>query len=195
MELTLKAQMKKHETPEQTMARVVTTPECLSACTLTICQNIDQSEITEVAEELAAQSKAIRSGDMARAEDMLVAQAHALDGLFAKLARLSLTAESTDSLERYMRLALRAQGQARATLQTLAEIKMPRQVAFVRQANIGEQLQVNNCAEGGSRASKNHNAQNELLEASHGERLDTGAAGAAGGDDQKVEAVERKHGA
>jgi hypothetical protein len=44
-----------------------------------------------------------------------------------------------------MRLALRAQGQCRATLETLAAIKNP-PVVFARQANInnGGQQQVNN---------------------------------------------------
>ncbi len=43
-----------------------------------------------------------------------------------------------------MRLALKAQNQTRTTLQTLAELKAPKQIAFVRQANIGNQVQVNN---------------------------------------------------
>ena len=40
---------------------------------------------------------------------------------------------------------MRAQGQCRATLQTLGELKNPRQVAFVKQANIANGYQqVNN---------------------------------------------------
>ena len=38
--------------------------------------------------------------------------------------------------ETYMRLALKSQSQCRTTVETLAEIKNPRQVAFVKQANI-----------------------------------------------------------
>lgn len=42
-------------------------------------------------------------------------------------------------------MALKAQAQCRATLEALAEIKNPRPVAFVKQANIsGEHQQVNN---------------------------------------------------
>jgi len=44
-----------------------------------------------------------------------------------------------------MRLALRAQSQCRATLETLAVIKNPTTVAYVRQANIANgPQQVNN---------------------------------------------------
>jgi hypothetical protein len=38
--------------------------------------------------------------------------------------------------ETYLRLALKAQSQCRATLETLAAIRNPQPVAFVRQANI-----------------------------------------------------------
>ena len=47
--------------------------------------------------------------------------------------------------EMHMRLAFKAQSQSRATIETLAEIKNPRQVAFFKQANIagGHQQIVN----------------------------------------------------
>jgi len=47
-----------------------------------------------------------------------------------------------------LRLALKAQSQSRATIETLAEIKNPRQVAFVKQANIaGGNQQIHSGAE------------------------------------------------
>lgn len=193
MKLNLEVQLQPNETQQQAMARVVTTPECLSAFVLTICQNIERSEITQMAEELSRQTKLVRGGDMARVESMLLAQAHTLDGLFAKLTSLALTTDNLDVLEQYMRLALRSQNQARATLQTLAEMKAPRQVAFVQQANIGNQVQVNNDTNTGSRAGKKQNPQNELLEKQHGERLDTGKAGAAGRVDSTVAAVAQEY--
>lgn len=75
---------------------------------------------------------------------MLIAQAHTLDGLFAKLASHALTSTDLSRFVRYMKLALRAQAQSRTTLQTLGEIKSPKQFAYVGQANIGNQVQVNN---------------------------------------------------
>jgi hypothetical protein len=47
--------------------------------------------------------------------------------------------EYVDAADTYMRLALRAQSQCRATLETLAAIKNP-PVAFANQANIAHGL-------------------------------------------------------
>ena len=99
-----------------------------------------------------------------------------------------------DGLQSYMRLALKAQNQARATLQTLTELKIPKQVAFVKQANIGNQVQVNNgIQEKPARTRKTKKVQNELLEVEHVERLDTRAKGAAGGAGPAVATLGTKH--
>ena len=88
-----------------------------------------------------------------------------------------------------MRLALKAQGQCRTTLETLATIKNP-PVVYARQANFatGPQ-QVNNGAI--PHATKNENAPNELLEDRHekGERLDGGTASEAIGSNSALAAV------
>jgi len=92
----------------------------------------------------------IKAGDLSGAETMLAAQAAALNAMFGELARRSALnmGEYLDASERYMRLALKAQGQCRATLETLAAIKNP-PVVFARQANInnGGLQQVNNGAQ------------------------------------------------
>jgi len=92
-----------------------------------------------------------------------------------------------------MRLALKAQSQCRATLETLAEIKNPKNVAFVRQANIAQgHQQVNNgptTENAAPRARETEKTQNELLEANDGERLDTGTTGTAIPNDQTMETV------
>ncbi len=194
VELDLKVQLSHDETADQAMARTVTNPECLSASVLTICQNIDHARITEMVAELRQQSAAIHADDLSRPESMLIAQAHTLDGLFAKLATQALTVGNLDGMERYMRLALKAQNQSRATLQTLGEIKAPKQIAFVKQANIGNQVQVNNDGSPArSRARKKPKAPNELLEVEHGERLDTRAAGSASGADPAMAPMGEKH--
>lgn len=192
IENELRVELKHGETTDQAMARTVTSPECLSASVLTICQNI--SKITEMVDELRQQTAAIHSDDLSRAECMLISQAHTLDGLFAKLASQALTAGQLDVAERYMRLALKAQNQARATLQTLGEIKAPKQIAFVKQANIGNQVQVNNDDNPArSRAKKNQKAPNKLLEVKHGERLDTRAQGSASRDNQAMAPLGEEH--
>lgn len=120
---------------------------------------------------------AVAKGDLGRAEAILVAHAHTLDEIFSALARRSaanIEAGYGESADRYMRLALKAQSQCRTTLEALAEIKDPRPVAFVRQANIaaGPQ-QVNNAFSlPDSRAGNSQNEPIKLLEDSDGERLD-----------------------
>lgn len=190
--MDFKVQLKHNETKSEAMARTVTSPECLSASVLTICQNIDRSEVNGMVDELRKQTMAVINDDLSRAESMLTAQAHTLDGLFAKLTTYALTSKELDKFERYMKLALKAQSQARTTLQTLGELKSPKQIAFVRQANIGNQVQVNNDSKP-SRARKNPKAPNELLEAHHGERLDTRAAGSTGGIDSTMATLETQH--
>jgi hypothetical protein len=87
-----------------------------------------------------------------------------------------------------MRLALKAQSQCRATLKCLADIKNPAPLAFVKQANIAHNQQVNNAAEQ-SHPEKTENQQNELLTEKHGETLDTYGASAASGADPALQAV------
>ena len=86
--------------------------------------------------------------------------------------------------EMYMRLALKSQSQCRATVETLAEIKNPSHVAFVRQANIanGPQQVNNGIAADAPRAVENVIQPSKLLEGERiGERMDTGAKSKAGG--------------
>jgi hypothetical protein len=102
--------------------------------------------ITAAAQSLRRTVTAVNRGDLRCAETMLVGQAGALNVIFAELARRAALnmGEYPEAFERYMRLALKAQGQCRATLETLAAIKNP--PVFARQANInhGGQQQVNN---------------------------------------------------
>lgn len=97
-------------------------------------------------------------------------------------------------------MALKAQAQCRATLETLAEIKNPQPTAFLRQANIayGPQ-QVNNGVRAGageagtdtvasSRAENHEERQIELLQAKE-ERVDAGTARPAGARDPAVATV------
>lgn len=137
------------------------------------------------------QCELANKGDLSRAESLLTAQAHTLDAIFHKLARKATDVEYLNQLDVNLRLALKAQSQCRATLEALAAIKNPQPVAFVRQANIAHgPQQVNNAgAVDASRAEKSGNQPNKVLEHQHGERLDFGTAGAAGGADSPLETV------
>ena len=65
------------------------------------------------------------------AEALLTGQAMTLNTIFTHLANVAANTEYLDKLDRYLRLALKAQGQCRATLETLAAIKNP-PVVFAR---------------------------------------------------------------
>ena len=128
---------------------------------------------------------------MASAEATLVAQADTLDAIFNELARRAALnmGEYLGATETYLRLALKAQSQCRATLETLAAIRNP-PVIYARQANVttGPQ-QINNGVAAPTRGRESETAQTQLLEATDGKRLDTGTASAAGGCNSSLEAV------
>lgn len=194
MKKPLAVEHQPEETSARALARNATTPESLSASVLTLTHKLNNSQLMEMVEELKQQSAAVHANDMSRVESMLIAQAHTLDGLLAKLASKALAAERLNVMDSYMRLALKAQNQARATLQTLAEMKAPKHIAFVNQANIGNQVQVNNGeVTTRTRARKIRKAPNELLEAEHGERMDARATGKTGCVDPAMATVGKKH--
>ncbi len=159
---------------------------------------LDLGESIEVMREKTGKVKA---GDLSEVEETLSAQAAALDAIFNELARRAALnlGEYLPATETYLRLALKAQAQCRATLETLAEVKFPKAATFVRQQNVAYQQQVNN-GDAGSKATSTHThartgendcEQNKLLEdgSNGGTHLDTGTATAAGGSDSTVDAV------
>lgn len=150
--------------------------------------------LTDLLHVLEAQAGTIKRGDLREAEAMLGSQATALNVMFAELARRAAlnVGEYMGAAETYMKLALRAQSQCRATLETLAAIKSP-PVVIARQANIAHGPQQVNNAASIARADESGNPPTELLEQQHGQRLDTGATRAAGGSDQAMATVETVH--
>lgn len=147
---------------------------------------------------LVEEGKRIQNGNLVYIERMLLIQAQTLDTIFNNLAcRASLT-DSIYSLESLMRLALKAQSQCRATLESLANIKNPPQVAFVKQANIGHNQQVNNnvTAEVALRAEEIKKPQTQLMEEEvNDKRLDIGTKVKASNFDKELAPVGEINGA
>ena len=146
-------------------------------------------DLTTLIRQLGKQVGAVIGGDLGRAEEMLIVQAHSLDAIFCDLARRAALNAGVymGTCETYLRLALKAQSQCRATLETLAAIKNP-PVIYARQANVttGPQ-QVNNgvpsqAREIESQQSKLSGVGNELLP-------DTRAPALAGRVDSQVATV------
>jgi hypothetical protein len=194
--------VKSKDTHSQTLAKLVTA-SALSA--VTAKQFSGAGDDLEVHDLVVAMKKAgdeAVAGDMGRVERMLVNQLLTLDGIFNNMAQRSGRQDTFKGIEVLMRLALKAQAQARSTAEALALLKNP--MPYIRQANItnGPQ-QVNNgyasasghtgistqAATHSSHAENFQSEPNKLLEADHGERLDTGAQTAAGRTGQTVAAV------
>ena len=199
--------LKSEDTQSQALAKLATN-SVLSAVTLKRYSNAgDDSEVADLVTEMRKAGGEVVAGDMGRVERMLVNQAITLDAIFNNMAQRSGKQDSFKGIEVLMRLALKAQAQARSTAEALALLKNP--MPYIKQANMttGPQ-QVNNTYAGTpshsgiqSGGTLEHSARaqagagnfqsepNKLLEADHGQRLDIGAQAAAGRANQKLETV------
>jgi hypothetical protein len=140
----------------------------------------------EMAGELNTQIIRIQKGDLGRAEETLAAQAIVLDTLFNTLAVKALQAPGLDMQAIILKLSLQSQRQCCQTIEALSAIKNPPAVTVVRQTNIGQAVQVNN---GKTDEIPQTDLENELLEKTDGQWLDTRAASATSGSDQNMEAL------
>lgn len=120
---------------------------------------------------------------------MLVSQATALQTLFARLTEKALGAEYLGHFEAFMKLALRAQSQCRATLETLAAVKNP-PVVYAQQANVttGPQ-QINNRITQPAQPREIRNAQNQLSGESVELLSNTRTSALEGGANSEMEAL------
>lgn len=195
------------ETPERAQAEVGLSAMAANAETARLFAKgfVGDVQIGEAIDVLHDKIRQVKGGDLSEVEATLTAQAIALDAIFNGLAKRAVLhmGAHMGACETYLRLALKAQAQCRATLETLAEVKYPRVPTFVRQQNVACQQQVNNGAsatagnQGGTRA-HTINAQSKrsklLEDQCHGSAyLDTGATKAAGSRDPALEAVGAIH--
>ena len=176
---------KNENTQSQELAKLTTT-SVLSAITLKQYSSVgDTVEMPDLVDEMRKAGDEVVNGNLGRVERMLANQAMTLDAIFNNMAQRSHSQETFKGIEVLMRLALKAQAQARSTAEALALLKNPQ--PYIRQANMttGPQ-QVNNAYVGTpsrngiqSGAENIKSEQNKLLEADHGYYLDTRAQGAA----------------
>ncbi|NMG15866.1 hypothetical protein [Aromatoleum bremense] len=169
------------EVTHRNYAQAIIAPEVGAFRIVSACEQPglkDQLDTPAMIRLLKDRGEAVNQGDMTHAEQMLAAQATALQTLFVRLSERAMEQGHTPNIEAFMRLALRAQSQSRATLETLATIKNPPMI-FAKQANVttGPQ-QINNGTVAGSCARENETEQSKLFEVENGQRLDTRAPGA-----------------
>lgn len=186
------------EQPGKTDARMLAECAFMPAALNTVTArefttNFGELNVSDCMAVMGAKIAKAKSGDLADVEAVLLAQAYNLNAIFNHLAQRAHKnmGEYLGAFETYMRLALKAQAQSAKTIEMLAAIKNPPAVAFVKQANIGNAVQVNNGQEPPRPVTRTEKPEqtNELLEAQHGEWLDTRTTATASGNDSDMAAV------
>lgn len=138
-------QMEKGETQAATLSRVMLAPFLRHGIVANgIVEKMagklpGEPRYDDYARQLKARAEKTAQGDLAIASEMLTAQALSLDAIFTEMARRSVMnmGEYLDASERYMRLALKAQANSRATLEALAKLHSPREQT-VRHVHVNE---------------------------------------------------------
>ena len=152
-------------------AKTLTRPTVQAARTIQTWQ--PDNDVMALSDVLVEQVASVKNGDMHRPEAMLLSQAHTLDALFNSLAQKAFVQTHMPHYETFLRLAFKAQSQCRSTLQTLSDIKNP-SVVYAKQANISNGHQQINNGLPATHTQEKQKYSNELLEHTHGERLDSG---------------------
>jgi len=189
------------ELSEDAIAKVTTSPIARGAVVARkfVETMLGETPIGSYVRRLTVQAEAVGKGDLSALESMLTTQATTLDAIFNNMASRASNASLAQTMELLLRTALKAQAQCRSTVEAIAEIRNPRQIAFIKQQNNARgHQQVNNGVPAApvARAHEEWSDQsNELLEGEgHGTTLDGRAAGPAVRSDQAVEAVGAIHG-
>ena len=125
----------KGETEQQTMARVMVEPYWRHG--LVAKGIVDKSlgklpgepQFNDFGRALQDKAELVSTGDLKLASEMLIAQAHSLDAIFAEFARRAVLnmGDYLGATESYSRIALKAQANCRATLEALMKLHQPRE--------------------------------------------------------------------
>ena len=182
-------------TDERIKARMLLSPEMMALdIAMSSIPGIEESKLwgdssSHIIAELQTKSAAVNSGDLRHVESMLVNQAIALQHIFLRMTVRGIHQTKMEHIDGFMRLALKAQNQSRATLETLASMRTP-PVVYAKQANINHgNQQVNNGVSITPSSDEIINPHNELLKEDDYERMDTGAATTAIAKDTAMETL------
>jgi hypothetical protein len=133
------------ETGAQAMARNMLEPHLRHALSASayaeklLGNNLERPGLMDFVCHLQVAAGKAEAGDLSIASRLLASQAITLDSMFTELARRAAAnmGEYIDASERYGRLALKAQSNCRATLETLAKLHQPREQT-VRHVHVNE---------------------------------------------------------
>jgi hypothetical protein len=137
--------MRSGETESSAMARIMLGPDLRHGHIASTYggqmfgDKVERPGIMDCAEQVRARAELAVNGDMTMASQMLAAQAMTLDTMFTALAERAFNnlGHYPQTAERYGRLALKAQANARATLEALAKLHQPREQT-VRHVHVGQ---------------------------------------------------------
>jgi hypothetical protein len=126
-------QAEKDETQAQTMARVMVGPYLRHGI---LANGIADKMVGKLPGEprfddyghmIKQKAELLAKGDLTSVSEMLAAQAHSLDAIFTEMGRRAALnmGDYVQTSERYMRLALKAQANSRATLEALVRLHQP----------------------------------------------------------------------
>jgi hypothetical protein len=142
---------------EKAIKQLVQSPELTNSAVVLAYKGTiagDRIDLSDILDSLQQSSEMLQSdAPLALTENILISQAQSLNAMFCDLAIKANNQKFIDNMDKFLRLALKAQSQCRATLETLAHIKNP-PIVFAKQANIAHHQQINN-------QQVNHTAQSE----------------------------------
>ena len=142
---------------EKAIRQFVQSPELTNAAVVLAYKGSiagDKIDLSDILESLQQSSEQLQSDTpLHLTENILISQAQSLNVMFCDLAIKANNQKYIDNMDKFLKLALKAQSQCRATLETLANIKNP-PIVFAKHANIAHHQQINN-------HQVNHTAQSE----------------------------------
>ena len=175
-EVTLPADSVTGKTEAEKLANIALASEFKAAVTAqAYAPLIGETDLAAVLKRLGEMSTSSVGESSKEHEYLLSAQVIALDSIFNRLAIQAHASigKHPKVVDTYLRLALKAQSQCRATAETLANLKSPRQ--HISQTNVATALQVN--------------IERDV------HHVDTSTAGSNAASDPNVEALGKVNGA
>lgn len=142
---TIRVKPQEGETVDQATARELLDPSTRHALTMlpyigcSLGNTFPMPNASEFSEAIKANAEQAQQADLSIASRTLTAQALALDTIFGELSRRAALNMNChiEAAERYMRLALKAQANSRATIEALVKLHQPKE-QIVKHVYVGE---------------------------------------------------------
>lgn len=140
----LEVEKRKDEKVGKTLARVTLDPQTRNASVAMVYGGAmfgdnHRPDLMQSSEALAEEITRAMAGDLSLASRVYASQAITLDAMFTELARRAAMnlGQYPQAVDRFARLALKAQSNCRATLEALAKLHQPREQT-VRHVHVNE---------------------------------------------------------